>query len=148
MFKNFSLGTSTTDIGSISASGTKPGHLSRLSEQAAFAALIGSYRLRLEAKYNFHGDASGIYGDEHPLPEFRDFLDKAERREDIIPAWWNREKRQACEKQAPRRSGWGNIYSAGEKSDIIEAYNDRLMPMRLRMLSERITGSSIRDGFR
>lgn len=143
MFKMFSLGGGTSDRGNIFNHPGKPGYLSRLPETKAFAAIIDSYRLRVEDEYKFRGDASGLYAEEDPLPEFREFLDQAEQCGDVLPSWWDRAKRRACERQAMRSSEWSCLTSAVEKSDIMEHYGDRLMPMRLRMLAERVTGSHV-----
>lgn len=143
IFKLFTLSGGTSDTKTIFNSPGEPGFLSRLSEHDAFAAIVDSYRLRVEDEYNFRGDAGGLYAGENPLPDFRGFLNKVEKCNDILPPWWNKEKRKACVQQALRSSEWSNINSAVEKSDIIEHYNDTLMPMRLRMIAERVTGSKV-----
>jgi len=48
-----------------------------------------------------------------------------------------------CERLAYNKSGlneWADIHSAVEKSDIIEHYGDGMMPMKLRVLGEKIYG--------
>ena len=137
------MGGATSDTKNLFNGPNKPGFLSRLSEHDAFAAIADSYRLRVEDEYKFQGDAGGLYAGEDPLPDFEDFLDKVERCDDILPSWWNKEKREACVLQALKSGEWSNISAAMEKSDIIEHYNDPLMPMRLRMIAERATGSKV-----
>ncbi|KAL9122153.1 MAG: hypothetical protein Q9187_001296 [Circinaria calcarea] len=117
-------------------------YLSILSEQDAFATLIDAYRLRLEDEHAFIGYAGGLYANEDPLPRFKRFLNKAETRDGILPAWWSKEKRRAGEKQAGERGRWSNIYRAVEVSDIVEHY-DWFMPMMLRMLAEKVYGRGI-----
>ena len=117
-------------------------YLNDLSEHDAFATLIDAYRLRIEDNLMFGGDAGGLYDDDDPLPHFQRFLDKAETRDGVLPAWWSKEKRHACEKQAVRKSEWSCIYHAVEKSDIVERY-DGFMPIRLRMLAERVYGKGV-----
>jgi splicing suppressor protein 51 len=142
-FKLFSMASPTSDRGNIFNNSVKPGYLSRLPEARAFAAIIDSYRLRVEDEYTFRGDASGLYGDEDPLSCFRDYLDQAEQCGEVLPPWWNQAKRRACENQAMRKSEWSYLGCPVEKPDIQEHYGDNLMPMRLRMLAERVTGSHV-----
>ncbi len=141
--KLFSMASPTSDRGNIFNNSVKTGYLSRLPETRAFAAIIDSYRLRVEDEYTFRGDASGLYGDEDPLPCFRDYLDQAEQCGEVLPPWWNQAKRRACENQAMRKSEFSYLGYAVEKPDIQKHYGDNLMPMRLRMLAERVTGSHV-----
>ena len=143
MFKIFTFSGRTSDTGNLFDSPGKPGFLSRLSEHDAFAAIIDSYRLRIEDEYTFQGDAGGLYADEDPLPDFKRFLNEVEKCDDILPSWWNKTKRDDCIRLALRGSEWSNINCAVEKSDIIEHYKDSLMPMRLRMLAQRATGTKV-----
>ncbi|KAK0104795.1 hypothetical protein ONS95_005063 [Cadophora gregata] len=110
------------------------------SQRKRLSRKIDCYRLRIEDEYNFGGDAGGLYGGEDPLPDFKEFLNKAEKKEGILPKWWNKDKRKECEKVATR-DGWANINHAVEKSDIIEHYKNPMMPMKLRVLGEKIYGT-------
>lgn len=76
-----------------------------------------------------------------PLLDFRRFLNKAEKRKGVLPAWWSKEKREACERAANGGDSWADINFAVEMSDIIEHYKSPLMPMKLRMLGETILGT-------
>jgi splicing suppressor protein 51 len=99
----------------------------------------------MEDEYTFKGDNYGIYGGESPVPPFKKFMGLAEKREKLLPSWWNKKKRQECERLACNKSGrneWADIHSAVEKSDIIEHYGDGMMPMKLRVLGEKIYGKS------
>jgi splicing suppressor protein 51 len=112
-----------------------------LSEKDAFLRLIDCFRLRCEDEYAFAGNTMGIYNEEDPRREFRRFLDLAEKREGLLPPWWNKEKRKECVRLATvPNSSWGNINHAVEKSDIQEHYGDNMMPMQLRVLGEKIYG--------
>jgi splicing suppressor protein 51 len=93
----------------------------------------------MEDEYTFKGDNYGIYGGESPVPPFKKFMGLAEKREKLLPSWWNKKKRQECERLAENHE-WANIHSAVEKSDIIEHYGDGMMPMKLRVLGEKIYG--------
>lgn len=138
----FASGVATSDNSDLFTTSNNFGYLERLPEAKAFAAIIDSYRLRKDDEYKFTGDTDGLYDDEPPLPDFQLFLNQAEACGDVLPSWWSQEKRRACESLALSDS-WCNINNAVEKSDIMEHYGDRLMPMRLRMLAERATGKHL-----
>lgn len=118
-------------------------YLHKLPEKDVFIQLIDCFRMRMEDEYTFKGDNYGIYGGDSPVPPFKKFLDLAEKRDKLLPSWWNKKKRQECERLAYNKSGlneWADIHSAVEKSDIIEHYGDGMMPMKLRVLGEKIYG--------
>ncbi|PTB64550.1 hypothetical protein BBK36DRAFT_1097040, partial [Trichoderma citrinoviride] len=155
-------GASTTEASSSEASSTesKPGSsrpthdmpFTRLDqgiwlhdrpEMETYKLLIDAYRLRVEDAYVFRGElmkgslyatrSSGIQG-------FRKFLEKAATVPDLLPPWWNDEKKRACENLGMEESQWSSLSYCVEKSDIIDHYKDRLFPMKLRMLGEAIYG--------
>ena len=113
-------------------------YLHQFSEEDAFHQLIDCYRLRIEDDYTFSGDAGGLYAEENPLPDFRRFLNLAEKRKGPLPEWWSAANRKKCERLATDRKQWSCLYFAVEKSDVMEHYKDNLMPMKLRMLAEKI----------
>ena len=118
-------------------------YLHSFSEKDAFNQVIDSYRLRVEDDYSFRGETSGLYNQENPLPHFRKYLDLAESRQGVLPKWWSKEKREACEKLALDSSQWSDLNCAVEKSDIQEHYKDNMMPMKLRILAEKIYGKGV-----
>lgn len=122
-------------------------YLHKLSENDALIRLIDCYRMRVEDDYKFAGDARGIRNEENPLPDFRHFLDLAQKRKGLLPKWWNAEKRAECERLAGDDTQWAHIGFAVEKGDIIEHYGDPMMPARLRMLAERVYGKKIDMGY-
>lgn len=61
----------------------------------------------------------------------------------LLPPWWTKEKRSACEKLAVDKSQWSDLNCAVEKSDMVEHYGDGFMPMKLRMLAERVYGKGV-----
>ncbi|EPE34827.1 MYND protein, putative [Glarea lozoyensis ATCC 20868] len=81
----------------------------------------------------------GIYNEEDPRGEFRRFLELAEGREGLLPSWWGRSKRDECVRVAGS-GGWADIGNAVEKSDVQEHYGDSMMPMKLRILGEKVYG--------
>jgi mitochondrial splicing suppressor protein 51 len=119
---------------------TNDDYLHELPEEEALRQLIDCFRMRVEDEYVFGEQNIGIYGGENPLPEFRRFLRLAESRAGLLPPWWNKDKEKECERIALARDGWNNINCAVEKSDIQEHYKDPTMPMKLRILGEKIYG--------
>lgn len=118
-------------------------YLSSLSETDAFDQLIDSYRLRVEDDYSFRGELSGLYNQEDPLLHFREYLNLAEAQPGLLPKWWSKEKRTACERVAVDSSRWSDLSCAVEKHDIQEHYKDSVMPMKLRILAEKIYGKGV-----
>jgi splicing suppressor protein 51 len=115
-------------------------HLHKLPEKEVFIQLIDCFRMRMEDEYTFGANNFGIYGGESPVPVFRKFLTLAEKREGLLPPWWNQGKRRECERLAMGGDGWADINCAVEKSDIQEHYNSPTMPIMLRILGEKIYG--------
>lgn len=136
-----------------------------------YTYLIEAYRMRVEDDYKLGCVLRGLYAQEHPLADFRKYLNRAERllRRDrereavrnarlegeaedvrdgpekvgILPMWWDNEKRGECEDVAMDEEGWLAITSAVEKHDIQEWYGDSLRPMKLRMLAEIVYGRGV-----
>lgn len=108
-------------------------------EKEALVQIIDCFRMRMDDEYKFGGNYMGIYAEQDPFPDFKEFLDLAESRSGILPPWWNAEKRQKCEVLA-MYDGWSNITHCVEKDDIQEHYSDGIMPMKLRILGEKIYG--------
>lgn len=118
-------------------------HWAGLPERTAFEHIIDAYRLRVEDEYAFSANTRGIYNEEAPLPDFRRFLNKAEKaRTRLLPPWWSKAKRSECERHA-LTADWSNIQDAVEKHDISEHYGDPLMPMTLRMWAEMVEGRNV-----
>ncbi|KAI5460432.1 putative MYND domain protein [Mariannaea sp. PMI_226] len=111
------------------------------SEKDTYRLLLDAYRLRTEDDYNLEQivDEDGLYsGNPNSLPGFKRFLDKAEQRPDLLPAWWNAEKRRECEAMGLDESVWQTLTCKIEKSDIIEHYGDGQFPMQLRLFAEAV----------
>jgi splicing suppressor protein 51 len=117
----------------------KDDFLHNIPGDKAFNYLIDCFRMRVEDEYVFGGNTIGIYNGDKPLPEFKKFLSLAESRQAILPPWWSPAKRWECERLAVNGT-FSNIHGAVEKSDIQEQYNDNMMPMKLRVLGEKIYG--------
>lgn len=71
-------------------------------------------------------------------------------KQSILPRWWNAEKRAYCEQRALNQTSdqntWSNLLRPAGKDDILEHYQDQSMPMKLRMLAERVYGSDVMGG--
>jgi splicing suppressor protein 51 len=113
-------------------------HWMGLSEETAFSHIIDAYRLRVEDEYTLSGNTRGIYNQDLALPDFRRFLDKAEKRKGLLPLWWSEAKRRECEKLGRRPGSWTEIDCAVEKHDIAEHYKDASMPTFLRLFAEKV----------
>ncbi|GME25498.1 hypothetical protein M1813_003692 [Neofusicoccum parvum] len=113
-------------------------------EKDVYKLLIDTFRLRLNDDYNLEAintDGSVFAGERNSLPAFRKFLRKLESRQDLLPPWWNEQKKAEC--IAAGMVGapdWSSLEAAPKKSDILEHYGDSQMPMQMRMLGERIYG--------
>ena len=123
-------------------------YLQPLPEKDVFAHLIDAYRLRIEDEYFVNGNVSehSLYGGGDPIRDFQRFLDRAEKRDLLLPDWWDGDKRAACVEVARDRRGDHCVFYAVEKSDIKEYYGSALMPMRLRMLALKVFGRGIVAG--
>lgn len=63
----------------------------------------------------------------------------------ILPRWWNAEKRALCEARALGKCSetWPSLIHPAGKAEILDHYQDSLMPMKLRMVAERVYGSDV-----
>ncbi|KAL7811514.1 hypothetical protein V8C44DRAFT_330748 [Trichoderma aethiopicum] len=112
-------------------------------EAETYELLIDAYRLRVEDTYVFRGELmeDSLYANRTSGERgFRKFLDKAAAVPGFLPPWWNDEKRAACERLGMTKSQWSSLEYAVEKSDIMDHYDDRLFPMKLRILAEAVYG--------
>jgi splicing suppressor protein 51 len=114
--------------------------LEELPEEEVYKILIDTYRLRLDDNYVSAAEFRGLYAGEDPVTDFNRFLDKAEWNGEILPKWWNKEKRKRCIEIGTKKDGWSYLGHAIEKQDVIDEYKDRYMPGTLRMLAEQVYG--------
>lgn len=115
------------------------------NDEDVYKVLIDSFRMRVEDEYKFRGDImeDSAYGNGDPAKGFRRYLLKAEKKENVLPGWWNAEKREACVRFGLRTDHWWQLDCAVEKGDIQEEYGDNGMPMQLRIVAEEIVGSNV-----
>lgn len=123
-------------------------NLDKLTKRECYIQLIDSYRMRVEDDYVYGCDNHGLYAGEDPRPEFAHFLDLAEKRNGLLPKWWNKESRVACEAMGADNSkgNWADLSCAVEKHDIQDHYKDNAMPMKLRLLAEKVYGKRVAGG--
>ncbi|SMQ52660.1 unnamed protein product [Zymoseptoria tritici ST99CH_1A5] len=114
------------------------------SEEETFKILIDTLRMRQEDMYSFHGDTmpGTIYdGSSTSIPAFRQFIRKAQAVEGFLPPWWTDAKLEQCIRFSKDEGGF-SLAGAQEKSDIQETWKDTQMPMKVRMLGERVYGTA------
>jgi len=51
-----------------------------------YTLLIDSWRMRVEDEYTYQAKNQGVYAFEDPVPGFRDSLEKAERKQGVLPS--------------------------------------------------------------
>lgn len=122
--------------------------LHTMPENEAFTFLIDSFRLRQEDEYQMTGDVEcdSVYdGAETSLPGFLNFLDLAQTRVGVLPAWWNNAKRAACVRLGCKRSGWEYLGRAIESGDVLERYGSIVAALNLRVLAEKIYKRGVAD---
>ncbi|KKY27261.1 putative mynd domain [Phaeomoniella chlamydospora] len=97
----------------------------------------------MDDDYKFDGDveAGSLYdGSPSGEPSFRRYMNKVQRKKNLLPPWWSAESVRECLTHG-RNNSWSNLNCAVEKSDIIEHYGHPLMPMQLRMFAEQVYGT-------
>lgn len=112
-------------------------------KQDVYKLLIDAYRLRMEDNFTLEGkrETDSIYGGcRDGRVGFRRFLRLAGKASGaVLPPWWTADHAAECE-EAGLRGGWSSLASKVGKSEIMEHYGERDMPMQLRMLGEQIYG--------
>ena len=109
-------------------------------EKEVYKLLVDIVRMRQEDTYTFEGDTmSGtIYnGESSSESAFRHMIRRAKNKTGFLPPWWNDSKLEEC-----IRLNRQLLQCAQEKSDIQESWGDNTMPMKLRMLGEKIYGDT------
>lgn len=117
--------------------------LHKLPKQDVYKRLIDSFRLRVEDMVKFQGVRLGVYGDGDPVVEFTEFLTLAERNGKLLPKWWDEATKAECLALGKNEKGGNYLGYFLEKSDVQEEYGDNLMPMKLRVLAEKIYGKGV-----
>ena len=112
------------------------------SKEQTLKLLIDLLRMRQEDEYNLDGDTMvGTIYNLEPSSEkaFRTFIRKAKVVPGLLPPWWNDKSLNECLEYS-RKSSDFSLCSAQEKHDIQETWSDDRMPMKLRMVAERVYG--------
>lgn len=113
-------------------------------EEETFRLLIDALRMRQEDEYSLDGETmSGTIYNQEPNSEkaFRTFTRKAKAISGLLPTWWNDESLKKCLSYS-RNSEQFSLSYAQEKHDIQETWGDKMMPMKLRMVAEKVYGSA------
>ncbi|KAK4928177.1 Ankyrin repeat and MYND domain-containing protein 2 [Elasticomyces elasticus] len=100
--------------------------------------------MRQEDVYNVEGDTmTGTIYNQEPTsePAFRDFLRKAKTTPGFLLPWWTDEKTEECVRFGLRDNSF-SLAAAQGKSNIQEKWGDNQMPMKLRMLGEKVYGNT------
>ena len=103
--------------------------------------------LRIADRFNFTEDKRLKGGN---MNQFRDFLNLAEERVGLLPPWWWCEgKRGECERTAEeteRMAPGSEDYDTRDfltDHAFIWAYEDYKIPMKLRLLAEKVYGTKV-----
>ena len=117
--------------------------LHSLSEKMTYSVLIDCLRMKQEDTYAIEQDnmTGTIYNHEKTSEKaFRKFLSEAKKVSGLLPSWWSEEKEKECIQFGLEKDGDFCLEHAVEKADVIKQWNDNLMPMKLRMLAEKVYG--------
>ncbi|KAK4500212.1 hypothetical protein PRZ48_008398 [Zasmidium cellare] len=114
------------------------------SEKQTFQLVIDAVRMRQEDMYNIESVAmkGSIYdGASSSEGVLREFLVKAKEVTGFLPSWWTDASTEACVQFGLHDDDF-SLGDAQKKADIIETWKDERMPMKLRMLAEKVYGSA------
>lgn len=114
------------------------------TEEKTYQLLIDTLRMRQEDEYTLNDELmSGTIYNQEPSSEnaFRTLIRKAKAVPGLLPPWWDERSTGKCLDYA-RDSAQFSLAHAQEKHDIQETWGDTKMPMKLRMLAERVYGNT------
>lgn len=101
-------------------------------------------RMRQGDEYTFDGKAMiGTICNQEPSSEeaFGELIRKARAVPGLLPPWWDETSLEQCLEYSRKSSGFF-LRHAQEKHTIQKTWNDDRMPMKLRMVAERVYGYS------
>jgi splicing suppressor protein 51 len=113
-------------------------------EEKTFQLLIDTQRMRQQDEYSIDGiNMPGSIYDKEPSSEkaFREFIRKAQGVPGYLPPWWKETSTDDCIEYARNSTGF-SLAAAQEKQDIQKTWGDDRMPMKLRMVAERVYGNT------
>lgn len=114
-----------------------------------YEILDDAYDLRVVDCFKLTAAAEGASCESQARPregswsEFERFLDLAEMRKGLLPGWWCREKRRECERLAAKAAETGALAPKVNGHWVMMRYQDFLMPMKFRLLAERVYGTRV-----
>ncbi|KAK7509779.1 uncharacterized protein IWZ02DRAFT_507714 [Phyllosticta citriasiana] len=108
------------------------------SQGDTFKLLIDTCRMRMADELTFEKKANpdSVFseGVTSSIGAFRKFLDILEtKHRELLPDWWNDEKRQECEQLGMDSNVWESLSAKRGKDDINTYYSDENMSMQFRM---------------
>jgi splicing suppressor protein 51 len=112
------------------------------SHEQTFQLLIDMLRMRQADEYKFDGKAMpGTIYNQEPSSEkaFRELIRKAKAIPGLLPPWWDDKSLGQCLEYSCKSSAF-SLRCAQEKHDVQETWGDDRMPMKLRMVAERVYG--------
>lgn len=120
--------------------------LHRFPEKVVYGILDDAYDLRVVDCFKLAAAAtSDAASGSQPggWSEFERFLDLAEQRTGLLPGWWCGEKRRECERLAAEAAEAGVLAPKVTGHWVMMRYRDFLMPMKFRLLAERVYGTGV-----
>jgi splicing suppressor protein 51 len=118
-------------------------YLHERPEKDVYQLLIDSLRWREldDIRYRVKILACSIHsGYPSSIVPFRLYLDNAATRPNLLPPWWNAEKRKECEVFG-ERGAWNDLRCRVEKPQLIDYYGDKDICLQLEMLAEIVFGN-------
>ncbi|KAH7271778.1 hypothetical protein B0J15DRAFT_576966 [Fusarium solani] len=111
------------------------------SERDVYRILIDSFRFRMEEQCQHDGQAveGTIYDDlDDSLPAFKQYLETAASRRNLLPPWWTPQKQRECEAFGMTGTDFQDLHMALEQFSATWHYADSRFPSQLRMLAEAV----------
>lgn len=98
-----------------------------------FRLLLDCYRLRVDDDIKF----DNIKAPDSLHAGFREFLDLAKQRQNLLPTWWDEAAATQCQAFGTRGvAGWYTLERRVSKREVNEHYNSSHMAVQLRLLGE------------
>ncbi|KAK3723251.1 hypothetical protein LTR37_001974 [Vermiconidia calcicola] len=121
--------------------------LHELPEDDVYRFLIDSFRLRVGDE--LHCGAM-MYKKEisagDMVARFKDYLKQAETAGQLLPEWWNEEKREACVAKGDRKDHFSTLHREIPQEQVEEQYGGEiLVSSRMRLFAEEATGLSQKE---
>ncbi len=120
-----------------------PDFLHHFPETTVFEILDDAYDLRVVDRVKLLTPDDAAPAEGGGWSAFERFLDLAEKRGGLLPGWWCAGKRRECERFAAQAAELGVDAPKVNGHWVMLRYRDFLMPMKLRLLAERVYGTRV-----